>query len=787
MKKRHHQAYLVLDIVLVLLFSTTLAPASLFAEQAQQIADNEIRIGVLALRGKEKCRQQWDATAAYLTEKISDKNFSIVPLDFDEMSQFVGSQKVDFTITNSSMYVNLEYHFGESRMATMKTKTSGMGMTQFGGVIFYRSDRRDIQSAKDLVGKRFMAVDEKSFGGWHMAWRYLLNHGIDPQKRFKEIRYGDTHDAVVMAVLDKRVDAGTIRTGILEKMAQEGKIQLDQFKVLDAKAMEKAFPEFKLLHTTTLYPEWPFAKLPHTSDELAKEVSIALLQMRSNNPAAKAAGMVGWTIPLDYQPVHDCLKAIKFAPYDVVEQITFQQLIKQYKPWLIALSIFILFGVITLINFGRLNRRLRLTMTVLDHELTQRKRIQNSLNEFKITLDQILDCVFMFEPEELRFIYVNQGAMQQVEYSSEDLFTMTPIDIEPDFTEKSFHTMLIPLLNGDKKSLTFTTEHLSKSGKRIPVEIFLQYVQTTDEGGRYVAIVRDISQRLQEAKEKEALQSQLLHTQKLESVGQLAAGIAHEINTPTQFITSNIEFLEDSFQDLSTLLKKYHKLLTAAKKDGIPSDLIEKMEALLEDADWEFLAEELPQSIEQTKDGAHRISTIVRAMKEFSHPGSKDKTMLSLEELINTTLIVCRNEWKYVADVKTDFPENLPMVPCLSDEMGQVILNLLVNSAHAIAKLLGDTPNEEKGTITLSLQQVEDTMQIRVQDTGCGIPTDIQDKVFDPFFTTKAVGKGTGQGLAIARDVIVNKHGGTLTVESKVGEGSTFLITLPLTIDMENQ
>lgn len=765
--------------VLIVFFLVTTCPFSTFAQQKNPKEATEIKIGVLALRGKAKCRQQWDATAAYLTQKIPGKIFSIVPLDFDEMSQYVGDGKIDFTITNSSMYVNLDYFYGDTRIATMKTKSAGSGQTQFGGVIFYRRDRDDIKSAQDLSGKRFMAVDEKSFGGWHMAWRYLLDHNIDPEKDFRDLVFGGTHDAVVMAVLKGKVDAGTVRTGILEKMTQEGKIHLDQFRVLGAQS--KNSPEFKLLHTTILYPEWPFAKLPHTDDELAREVAIALLQLQPDDAAAKAAGVVGWTIPLDYQSVHDCLKAIKFAPYDVVEEITLQQLFHQYQPWLIGLALFLFFGCGIIIYVGRLNKRLRLTMTVLDHELAQRKRIQNSLNEFKLTLDQILDCVFMFHQDTFHFIYVNQGALQQIGYDSEELFAMTPLDITPSFTEEEYRAMVAPLQEGGKESLTYTTEHLSKTGEHIPVEVFLQYVRPTGEMGRFVAIVRDITKRLEVSREKEALQSQLLHTQKLESVGQLAAGIAHEINTPTQYISSNIDFIDDSFKDISVLFDGYHRLLMAAKEGGVSPLLLEEIEGLLEDADWEFLSQELPQAIAQSKDGVHRVATIVQAMREFSHPGSKEKVPLSLQELINTTLIVCRNEWKYVAEVETDFADNLPLVPCLSDEMGQVFLNLLVNSSHAIARQLGDNSEGEKGRITISVAQVaDDQVEVRVRDTGCGIPAEILDKVFDPFFTTKEVGKGTGQGLAIARDVVANKHGGTLTVESEPGQGATFIITLPV-------
>jgi PAS domain S-box-containing protein len=403
-----------------------------------------------------------------------------------------------------------------------------------------------------------------------------------------------------------------------------------------------------------------------------------------------------------------------------------------------------------------------------------------NLNEFKMTLDQTMDSVFMFLPDTLHFIYVNQGGIQQVGYSAEELLRMTPLDLKPEFTEENFRTMIAPLVDGTKKYLIFETVHLTKTGSHIPVEVFLQYIKPTGAIGRFVAIIHDISQRLLEAREKEKLQSQLLHTQKLESVGQLAAGIAHEINTPTQYIVTNIDFLEESFKEVTTLIAAYQRLLTAEKNQSVTPVLILEIEEVLEATDWEYLAQELPLAITQSQDGLHRISTIVRAMKEFSHPGSKEKTPLSLNDLINTTLTISRNEWKYVAEVETDLSNNLPKIPCLSDEMGQVFLNLLVNAAHAISTQLGENPNGQKGRITISTRHTPDQIEVRFQDTGCGIPEDILSKVFDPFFTTKDVGKGTGQGLAIARDVIVNKHGGTLEVKSEPGQGATFIIRLPI-------
>ena len=273
---------------------------------------------------------------------------------------------------------------------------------------------------------------------------------------------------------------------------------------------------------------------------------------------------------------------------------------------------------------------------------------------------------------------------------------------------------------------------------------------------------------------------QLYQAQKLESVGQLAAGIAHEINTPTQYVGSNIEFLQEAFDDIRELVAKFITLLEAEKKQTVTPELISEMEETLQEVEWEYLIEEIPETISQSQDGVKRVTSIVRAMKEFSHPGSKEKEPADLNHIIETTVTVARNEWKYVSNVETDLDPDLPSVPLLTDETGQVILNLLVNAAHAVAAKLGENPEGEKGVISITTSHDDGWAEVRITDSGTGIPEKARGRIFDPFFTTKKVGKGTGQGLAIAHDVITQKHGGTLTFETEMGEGTTFIIRLPV-------
>lgn len=279
--------------------------------------------------------------------------------------------------------------------------------------------------------------------------------------------------------------------------------------------------------------------------------------------------------------------------------------------------------------------------------------------------------------------------------------------------------------------------------------------------------------------EKMLLERDLTQAQKFEAVGQLAAGIAHEINTPIQYIGDNISFLKDSFEGISGVLDTYNHLWQKLKeRDSVPMEMDRQLTEEIGNADIAFLWEEIPKTIIQTLEGVQRVEKIVRAMKEFSHPGSDEKTAVDINKILESAITVCRNEWKYVAEMETNFAPNLPLTPCLASEISQVFLNILVNGAHAIAESThGD--NKGKGTMIVRTIRMDNSVQIRISDTGGGIPKEIQGRVFDQFFTTKAKGKGTGQGLAIARRVIVDKHKGALSFETAIGQGTTFVIDLP--------
>ena len=273
--------------------------------------------------------------------------------------------------------------------------------------------------------------------------------------------------------------------------------------------------------------------------------------------------------------------------------------------------------------------------------------------------------------------------------------------------------------------------------------------------------------------------SQLLQAQKLESMGQLAAGIAHEVNTPMQFIGNNTDFLKQVFEDLGELMEKSLKICAQAKDGRVDDELLEEMDEALEDADVEYLTGEAGKAIGKIQDGVSRVVDIVKGMRELAHPGGREKTRADLNQTIQNSISVCRNEWKYVADLELNLDDGLPLVECFPSEVSQCVINLVVNAAHAVGDATGQG-SEGKGTIIVSTQTDGDWMEIRVADTGTGIPEEAQPHIFEFLYTTKEVGKGTGQGLSLVHRVVVDNHGGEISFETAPGTGTTFLLRLPV-------
>ena len=357
-----------------------LATVSLTLFSANIAKQHDVYIGVLAVRGIEKCVKQWTPTADYLTKNIPGYTFHIVPLAFNEVMPQLKKQKFDFVLVNSGIYIKLEEKFGAARIATLLKRYKDKGYSRYGGVVFTRSDRADIKKASDLKGKTFGTPALNAFISWNSVCYELHTHGIYPEKDFGKVEYLGSHDSVVEAVRNGNVDVGSIRTDVLERLADKGKIKLEDFRIICPK---KITAEFPFVHSTKLYPEWPFAVFPGVPRSLVKKVAEVLLNIPPDSPAARAANSTGWTIPENYESVKECLKAVKAPPYEHYGEVTFAQALHQYWiDFLIIFSLLIFIVVLALYVIKRNRQILASTEIIRDKEEKLRNIFENSSNVF---------------------------------------------------------------------------------------------------------------------------------------------------------------------------------------------------------------------------------------------------------------------------------------------------------------------------------------------------------------------------------------------------------------------
>jgi len=402
-------------------------------------------------------------------------------------------------------------------------------------------------------------------------------------------------------------------------------------------------------------------------------------------------------------------------------------------------------------------------------DVTERQRTVETLRQLSMAVEQSPVSVVITDPEG-NISYVNRKFTQVTGYVPEEVLGRNPRFLNAGQSPREMYENLWRTI---KRGEEWRGEFCNKKKNGEPYWESATVTPITNVKGEishFLAVKQDITHQ-------KIIETQLRQAQKLEAIGQLAAGVAHEINTPTQFVTDNLTFLRDSWQAMQRVLEQYRNVVHSTGPQALSGEIRSSIERAEREADMDFICSETPRAIEQALDGVRRVAKIVRAMKEFSHPDSAEKAAADLNKAIETTITVARNEWKYVAEIETLLDEALPLVVCYLGAVNQVILNLVVNAAHAIKEKIKDG---EKGKITVCTKARGEFAEISVTDTGTGIPEAVRSRIFDPFFTTKEVGKGTGQGLSQAHAIVVKKHGGKIWFESKSGQGTTFFVQLPI-------
>lgn len=712
-----------------------------------------IRVGVMAIRGTEQTRRKWQPTIDYLSQNITDRSFELVPLKFDNIEQLIAHQQVDFVLPNPGMYVELEWVYGARRIATLQNLRLGKPYTQFGAVIFRRHNRNDLQQLNDLKGKKFMAVSEIAFGGWQMAKATFENFGIKPERDFAQIQFGGSHDAVVYAVRDRKVDAGTVRTDTLERMAQEGKIKLDDFVVLNPQQQQN----FPFALSTQLYPEWAFATMPHTDVELAEQVAIALMEMSADDAAARAGKYEGWTIPANYQSVHDTLRSLMVRPYQNWGKVTWRMAIHQYRYWLLFSALVIIALTYSAIYFVRHENRERRFIQAQE-ELRESKQL------LQLVMDNIPQLIFW---KDFNSIYLgcNQNFAKVAGVEADRIVGKSDFDLawKPEESEH-FRRCDRRVMELDRAELGILEPQLQADGREAWLET--NKIPLHDRQGKVIGVlgtVQDITVRKQaeEAlhKSKSELESRVaqrtaelaLAKEKAEVANQakseFLSNMSHELRTPLNGILGYAQILKRD----RTLTPTQSKGINIIQNSG--NHLLTLINDILD------LAKIEARKLELRSEDLH--------LEAF---------LAGVEGIIEMRAMEKNIAFEYKA--LTPLP-----VGIVADEkrLRQVLLNLLGNAVKFT----------DYGRVTLNVSareleiaQSEDSSGLRdfqrfrfeVIDTGIGMNPQQLRQIFQAFEQVgdkKRQEEGTGLGLSISRQ-LVELMGGELQVSSELDKGSTF-------------
>jgi two-component system sensor histidine kinase TtrS len=729
----------------------------------------EIKVGVLALRGKDICLKLWEPTAVFLTLNIPEYKFKVVPLAYSEINDSVKNKKVDFILVNSSIYVTLEMDYNVSRIASMEKSYKGNYYNEYGGIIFCLRSNKSINKLADLKGRSFIASDETSFGGWQMAWRLLLQNNINPYRDFSSVQFGGNNDAAVMAVKTGKADAGTVTTGILESMISEGRVNLEDFRIINR--IEYPTRRFPLLCSTQLYPEWPFAALPHVPHGLGEKVMVALTQMKPEEDAAAAAGIAGWSAPLNYNPVNECLKELRIGPYADYGKITIAALWKEYRVWFITGFVFFCMVLLFSIYAYKVNCRLRSFAARIEHELAERKRAEEEIRQiFNTAGDGMRVVGHNHKIIEVNEQYLTMSGFPRNEVIGHNCQEFSACDeTRCDSDECTFKKML---------ALPQRIEHdFILKAKAGSIPCIVTSVPYYDKNDRIIGMIqnfKDIRDRLraEEASEQEAEQR---------GRALMAGSVLHDIgNAVTGIGTLAVKHIGDAgwpeIQSMSMLRKMFNDQ-SEVLEQALGREKIIKLQAFLEKLE-ESLSERRNIILENSRKMANLVSHIndVLSLQRIYAGGSKvPQSRVSLKQLAEDAVAMLsaslqKREIKVVFKVEPDVQE----IKVDKTRIIQVLINLLKNATESFDIAV----RTEDRRIEIAIRQESDQQIMEITDNAAGFDPAQTGNFFENGFSTK--NRSSGIGLYQCASII-KSHGGKIELSSPGQElGATAQIILPL-------
>ena len=706
------------------------------------VSEEVIKIGLRANRGADFAIKRWQPTADYLSKAIPGYTFVLVPFEINSLlNQAVSRSKFDFVFTNPASYVEHKIRYDVSAIATLINKREGKSYSQFGSVVLARSDRNDITSFHDLKGQRFMGVDELGFGGWRMAYRELLDKGVDPYKDFRLLSFGGgIQQNVVLAVRDGAVDAGSVRTGMLERMAHHGEIQLNTFKVLEQKYTEG----FDFYHSSRLYPEWPFAKLTHTSNDLADQVATALYKLLPESEAAKLGHYMGWAAPLDYKPVNELLMELGAGPYAETGGINWVKLTRGYwKEGLIALIVFLTtviiawWVILSNMRLRRVTSELVMHRKQLEERVSERTAaLHKSTTRLQTLFDAATELIFVVDLDG-RITQANRYVYERTGYTEKDV---TGHNIKEFFTKQSLNASDCNFPTPrEREHSRADVEFVCNDGSILQMECSVTAISdTSGDFKSFLIIQHDITERRLAEEMAKRHQRDMAHVMRLGTMGEMATGLAHELNQP---LTALISYC------------------------GTAASLSNSLQSP---------PQQLGEILELAMEQAHRAGEIIRNLRGFVSKDSENKETFELDRIICDIITFLKWEVrKSGITIELQLGGHEHKVTANKIQIEQVLVNLVRNSLEAF-----EHAKRVDGMVVIQTRLLpNDTIEVSVADNGPGIDATMAGKIFDQFQTSKKTGMGIGLSLSHS---IIEGHGGKLWVDESYQDGALFVIELPV-------